>query len=75
MKESDLHTKRTGHTEFADKTSEAAKPISLEVTKAPMEVDEPGDGSSSAQPEGNIFAVLQWLHDFFPLIFSEAFIS
>ncbi|OAY55345.1 MAP7 domain-containing protein 2 [Manihot esculenta] len=49
--ESDLHTKRTGHTEFADKTSEAAKPISLEVTKAPMEVDEPGDGSSSAQPE------------------------
>ena len=29
--ESDLHTKRTGHGEFVDKTSDAAKPISLEV--------------------------------------------
>eukprot|EP00250_Pteridium_aquilinum_P034174 c7186_g1_i1 orf=303-1526(-) len=29
--ECDLHTKRTGHEEFDDKTSEAAKPISLEA--------------------------------------------
>lgn len=34
MKESDLHTKRTGHTEFTDKTAEGVKPISLEVPKA-----------------------------------------
>ena len=34
VKESDLHTKRTGHTEFVDKTLEAEKPISLEVPKA-----------------------------------------
>ncbi|XP_027346267.1 chromatin assembly factor 1 subunit A-B [Abrus precatorius] len=31
--ESDLHTKRTGHADFVDKTSEAAKPISLEAPK------------------------------------------
>lgn len=31
--ESDLHTKRTGHTDFVDKTAEAAKPISLEALK------------------------------------------
>lgn len=49
--ESDLHTKRTGHTEFVDKTSETAKPISLEVPKAPMDVDEPVDASSSSQTE------------------------
>lgn len=55
LKESDLHTKRTGHTEFVDKTSEAAKPISLEVPKATdgeeskMDVD----ASSSGNTEGN----------------------
>ncbi|KAJ9154002.1 hypothetical protein P3X46_027383 [Hevea brasiliensis] len=51
MKESDLHTKGTGHTDFVDKTSEAAKPISLEVPKPPMDVDEPVDASTSSQPE------------------------
>ena len=50
LKESDLHTKRTGHTEFVDKTSEAAKPISLEVPKAASEVGEAG--ASSSQSEG-----------------------
>jgi hypothetical protein len=30
MQEKDLHTKRTLHTEFSDKTAEAAKPIVLE---------------------------------------------
>ncbi|KAK6122880.1 hypothetical protein DH2020_043406 [Rehmannia glutinosa] len=51
--ESDLHTKRTGHTEFVDKTSEAAKPISLEAPKPKddVEMDEAGDGSSSQQEE------------------------
>lgn len=54
MKESDLHTKRTGHTEFADKTSEAAKPISLEAPKPKDDVDmvEAGNGSNSNK-EGN----------------------
>ena len=28
-----MHTKRTGHSEFVDKTSDAAKPISLEAPK------------------------------------------
>ena len=53
MKESDLHTKRTGHTEFVDKTSEAAKPINLETPNpanaadgAPLDVDASGSGQS-----------------------------
>lgn len=52
--ESDLHTKRTGHTEFTDKTSESAKPINLEnpntTNAAPdttaMDVDASGSGQS-----------------------------
>ncbi|XP_048226979.1 vicilin-like seed storage protein At2g18540 [Ricinus communis] len=56
--ESDLHTKRTGHTEFVDKTSEAAKPISLEVPKAPMDVDEPVNASTSSQPEEMVAPVV-----------------
>lgn len=56
LKESDLHTKRTGHTEFVDKTSEAAKPISLEVPKATDESQEVVDASgSSSQPQGTAF--------------------
>lgn len=48
-----MHTKRTGHTEFVDKTSEAAKPISLEVPKATDESQEVVDASgSSSQPQG-----------------------
>ncbi|KAE8653820.1 C2 domain-containing protein [Hibiscus syriacus] len=38
--ESDLHTKRTGHTEFVDKTLEAAKSISLEVPKMKVKAQE-----------------------------------
>lgn len=56
LKESDLHTKRTGHTEFVDKTLEAAKPISLEVPKATDESQEVVDASgSSSQPQGTTF--------------------
>lgn len=51
VKESELHTKRTGHTNFVDKTLEAAKPISLEVPKATAESDQAGNASTS-QPEG-----------------------
>lgn len=57
MKETDLHTKRTGHTEFVDKTAEVTKPISLEVPKvAAMDIDEPAaaDVSTTSQPEGTI---------------------
>ncbi|KAJ8447232.1 hypothetical protein Cgig2_030463 [Carnegiea gigantea] len=53
IQESDLHTKRTGHPEFVDKTSEAAKPINLESPNptnaadgAPMDVDASGSGQS-----------------------------
>jgi hypothetical protein len=53
VKESDLHTKRTGHTEFSDKTSEAAKPISLEVPKEAAGSEQATDASTS-QPEGTI---------------------
>lgn len=35
----DLHTKRTGHLDFVDKTLETAKPIDLE-----KEVGKDGDG-------------------------------
>lgn len=38
--ESDLHTKRTGHTEFTDQTSQVTKPINLEQpSNTPMDLD------------------------------------
>jgi len=53
--EVDLHTKRTGHTEFADKTAEVAKPIDLEAPLKPasedaMDVD--ASASASGEPQG-----------------------
>lgn len=56
MKESDLHTKRTGHTEFVDKTADAAKPISLEVPK--VTASESEDVAATSQTEGTFF--LSW---------------
>lgn len=56
MKESDLHTKRTGHIEFTDKTAEGVKPISLEVPKAKADDEdmaEVGDDSGTGQHEGS----------------------
>ena len=56
MQEVDLHTKRTGHKDFADKTAEAAKPIDLEAPLKPassseaMDVDAPA--SASDEPQG-----------------------
>lgn len=49
-----MHTKRTGHSEFVDKTLEATAPISLEASKVKDDVimEEVGDGSSSSQQEG-----------------------
>lgn len=52
VKESELHTKRTGHTEFMDKTSEAAKPISLEVPKVVDSEEDAVSSACSGQPEG-----------------------
>ncbi|KAI8566762.1 hypothetical protein RHMOL_Rhmol02G0067000 [Rhododendron molle] len=49
--ESELHTKRTGHTEFTDKTLEAVKPISLEVPKGDVDMEEADGASSSNQSE------------------------
>ncbi|PPS09149.1 hypothetical protein GOBAR_AA11501 [Gossypium barbadense] len=50
-KESDLHTKRTGHTEFIDKTLEAVIPISLEVPKVAKESEEAIAAGSTGEPE------------------------
>jgi hypothetical protein len=53
--EVDLHTKRTGHKDFADKTAEAAKPIDLEAPLKPassseaMDVDAPASASEEPQ--------------------------
>lgn len=54
VKESDLHTKRTGHDEFVDKTAESAKPIELEVSKkSDVDMVDAGDATASAdQTEG-----------------------
>ena len=53
LKESDLHTKRTGHTEFVDKTLEVAKPISLEVPKmTTTEAEGSANASTSHSEEG-----------------------
>ena len=52
LKESDLHTKRTGHTEFVDRTLEAAKPISLEVLKVATDSEEAVAEGSTSQSEG-----------------------
>ncbi|KAJ0969655.1 hypothetical protein J5N97_022532 [Dioscorea zingiberensis] len=48
----DLHTKRTGHAEFANKTSETAKPIDLEKpAKADGGPEESAAGAESSQSE------------------------
>lgn len=57
MKESELHTKRTGHTEFVDKIMETVKSTSLEAAPKPaMEIDNPDDCSSGSgdSAEGNL---------------------
>ncbi|CAG7909108.1 unnamed protein product [Brassica rapa] len=49
VKESELHTKRTGHTEFVDKIMETVKSTSLEAAPKPaMEIDNPDDCSSGS---------------------------
>lgn len=53
-----MHTKRTGHTGFVDKTAEAAKPISLEVPKGGSESQE---GGTSDQNEGGVFCLFNKL--------------
>lgn len=58
MKESDLHTKRTGHTEFVDKTLEASKPITLEVPKASDAGAEGAADASSSQSEGTSHSIV-----------------
>lgn len=52
-----MHTKRTGHTEFVDKTSEAVKPISLEAPKvdATASSENPSAAASTDKNEGNFF--------------------
>lgn len=55
-----MHTKRTGHTEFVDKTADAAKPISLEVPKVTASASsDAADGTS--QTEGT-FAIMRFVY-------------
>lgn len=66
-----MHTKRTGHTDFVDKTSEVTKPISLEVPKkvdadessaaAPMDVD----ATAGADSQGILHLIAFGRHDNF----------
>lgn len=63
-KESDLHTKRTGHSEFVDKTLESVKPISLEVPKAVDESEEPAGANSSSQNEGTFVPNIKRIFQF-----------
>ncbi|GER28780.1 ubiquitin-associated domain-containing family protein [Striga asiatica] len=62
-RESDLHTKRTGHTEFVDKTSETVKPIILEAPKLndDVQMEKADVGSSSQQEEMVVPEVSQQL--------------
>lgn len=60
-----MHTKRTGHTEFVDKTNEITKPINLESpnpngssSATPMDVDASASAAST-DPEGTFFRI-QW---------------
>jgi hypothetical protein len=55
-----LHTKRTGHTEFVDKTADAAKPISLEVPKETASGSEDAADATS-QTEGT-FSILRFVY-------------
>jgi hypothetical protein len=50
----DLHTKRTGHAEFTDKTMEAAKPIDLEAPLKPASEAMDVDASGSGEPQGEV---------------------
>jgi hypothetical protein len=45
-----LHTKRTGHSEYADKTAESAKPIVLEKPIAGSSGT--SDGADADKPAG-----------------------
>jgi hypothetical protein len=50
VQEQDLHTKRTGHSEYADKTAESAKPIVLEKPIAGSSGT--SDGADADKPAG-----------------------
>lgn len=52
-KESDLHTKRTGHADFDDRTLEAAKPIELEASHKAAAESAESVGEESVQTEGD----------------------
>ena len=50
--EQDLHTKRTGHPDFADKTAETAKPIVLE-NKSVAGPSTSGEGENAENAPGS----------------------
>lgn len=65
FQETDLHTKRTGHIDFVDKTSEVTKPINLETpntyNSTPMDVD----ASASASSEGTFSSISSFIYTLF----------
>lgn len=66
VKETDLHTKRTGHTDFVDRTEEEAKPIDLETPKAPAANSEEGGTSGSNEAQGFFLVQLKYLRCWIP---------
>lgn len=52
VQEQDLHKKRTGHSDFADKTAETAKPIVLE-SKPVAGPNGSGAGGSAENASGS----------------------
>lgn len=62
IQESDLHTKRTGHNDFVDKTSETVKPISLEAPKPDDDkMMEEADSSNSFSEGVNFFMFIFYI--------------
>jgi hypothetical protein len=63
LQECELHTKRTGHEEFDDKTDETAKPISVEdisnaeENAASVSADQGADGEQERKINYFIFSV------------------
>lgn len=70
IQESDLHTKRTGHNDFVDKTSETVKPISLEAPKPDDDKTmEEADSSNSFSEGVNFFMFIFYIIELMGAVF------
>lgn len=59
-----MHTKRTGHSDFADKTAETAKPIVLE-NKSVAGSSGSGVGASAENAAGSCCIIYTLSHNYF----------